>query len=772
MKKYFTLLGVLFVLMTVTVTSPVIAEIDATPLALDTEATASITTGGQTAYFSFTPSERGLYIFSSSGSSDTYGFLYDTDMNEIVHDDDSGDSSNFRISYSLSAGTQYYYGAKFFSGSQTGSFQVLLRKSNITTEIKEDADGVRTLEVSGQGPISTEIDSDCDVKRIVVKEGITSICDYAFGSFYQVSEVILPASCVSIGNHAFNSYNLRALTLAEGLQSIGERAFGYDIHAYCVAVIPDSVTDIGDGALDCLIPAVYPGSAAEQYCIDNEITDYILVNRSGDNTHRMALLKAVGQVEDVPLRYRGKAVSILNSMSLTDSQCDTLRDYVLEEEKKLKNAMFDNNMTTGEILSFIQRFISMMDRIGVTIQYEISLFNEYPGVKLTATVNGEDTKIDIYRNGGAWYVRNVTPAEANGYSYLEGEEGITITGYSGSETVLSIPSQINRMPVVGIASLEAYYHCGFPDTITSITIPNSVTIIGNGAFAGCSGLTGITIPSSVTRIGDRAFSECAGLTAVTIPESVTAIGDSAFSGCSGLTRITIPDGITHIDYAFTDCTSLATITIPGSVTSINGAFSRCTSLTAVTISNGVKKMDYAFTGCTGLTTVTLPNSVEELNGTFSGCTSLTTITIPGSVTSIGYYAFNNCSGLTSVIIPSSVTYIDYSAFGSCSNLRDVYYSGTEEDWNAIEIEDNNTALTDAAIHFRPVPDLVLPDQLTVIESKAFNGIAEGVIVYVPGTVTEIADDAFDSGVIITTPAGSFAATWAKKNNITCYEQEE
>ena len=82
--------------------------------------------------------------------------------------------------------------------------------------------------------------------------------------------------------------------------------------------------------------------------------------------------------------------------------------------------------------------------------------------------------------------------------------------------------------------------------LTSVTIPNSVTLIGVGAFERCTGLTSVTIPNSVTLIGVGAFSGCTGLTSVTIPNSVTSIGNSAFSGCSGLTSVTIPDSVTSI----------------------------------------------------------------------------------------------------------------------------------------------------------------------------------------------------------------------------------
>ena len=155
------------------------------------------------------------------------------------------------------------------------------------------------------------------------------------------------------------------------------------------------------------------------------------------------------------------------------------------------------------------------------------------------------------------------------------------------------------------------------ESLTSITIPSSVTSIGSNAFTGCSGLESIRvesgntvydsrnncnaiietatntllygcqntiIPSSVTSIGNNAFRECSGLTSITIPSSVTTIGNNAFRDCSGLTSINIPNSVTSIGgYAFTGCSSITSIEIPSSVTSIgSNAFERCSSLNSIT----------------------------------------------------------------------------------------------------------------------------------------------------------------------------------------------
>ena len=170
-----------------------------------------------------------------------------------------------------------------------------------------------------------------------------------------------------------------------------------------------------------------------------------------------------------------------------------------------------------------------------------------------------------------------------------------------------------------------------PGAKTSVTIPNSVTSIGDRAFIACSGLTSVTIPNSVTSIEDRAFIACSGLTSVTIPNSVTSIGENAFIGCDGLTSINVASGNTHYS-------------------SIDGVLYNHVQDTLIR--------------CPGTkTSVTIPNSVTSIGGgAFSGCSGLTSITIPTGVTSIGKGAFGLCRGLTSVTIPNSVTYIGIEAF--------------------------------------------------------------------------------------------------------------
>lgn len=147
--------------------------------------------------------------------------------------------------------------------------------------------------------------------------------------------------------------------------------------------------------------------------------------------------------------------------------------------------------------------------------------------------------------------------------------------------------------------------CGC-SSLTSVTLPYSVTNIGDNAFARCTGLTSFNIPSNVKNLGNHAFYGCVGLTSVTVPGGVTSIGFEAFSGCNSLTSITICNGVTSIgEWAFQYCGGVKSITIPNSVASVRrGAFQYCRGLTSVTIGNGVKEIrDDAFANCPELTDV-------------------------------------------------------------------------------------------------------------------------------------------------------------------------
>ena len=164
------------------------------------------------------------------------------------------------------------------------------------------------------------------------------------------------------------------------------------------------------------------------------------------------------------------------------------------------------------------------------------------------------------------------------FTYTTNNGTVTITKYTGSGSIVNIPSTINGLPVTSIGDF-AFWGC---TSLNGITIPNSVMSIGEGAFWSCISLPSVTIPNSVTNIAKDVFGECYSLTNVTIGASVTSIGDNAFYLCS-MTSVMIPNSVTSIeDFAFSWCDRLTSVTIGNGVTIIgDGAFSWCSDLSQI-----------------------------------------------------------------------------------------------------------------------------------------------------------------------------------------------
>jgi hypothetical protein len=237
---------------------------------------------------------------------------------------------------------------------------------------------------------------------------------------------------------------------------------------------------------------------------------------------------------------------------------------------------------------------------------------------------------------------------------------ITITGYDGPPGPVVIPMNINGFPVTGIGE-NAFGGGEFsPDTaITSVTIPDSVTTIGEDAFVFCSELTTLYLGKGVTNFGDAAFGYCR-LTNVVIPEGATILGGDMFSYCSLLGSITIPSSVTNIPNAVFQACGLTNAPLPYGVTSIGA---------------------YAFQ-YDPLPNVFIPSSVTSIGDfAYSGCDSLTNVIVASGVPSVGYATFWGCPVLTNLLFRGNAPAVegdpyDGPVFGDTTNVTVYYLPGT------------------------------------------------------------------------------------------------
>lgn len=269
------------------------------------------------------------------------------------------------------------------------------------------------------------------------------------------------------------------------------------------------------------------------------------------------------------------------------------------------------------------------------------------------------------------------------YSLNTDEKGYTVVGIGYCEdTDLVIPATYRGLPVTAIGS-NAFESVR---SFKSVSIPASVTTIGEKAFAHC-GVTSVTFAtnSQLTTVDRYAFFSSSSLQSIALPDGVTTIGEAAFNGCNNITSISIPDSITTIEDRALDFNSSA-FTVYNNAKYLGNSTNPYLVL--------VKASDTSLTTCdihTGAKII--------LIFAFDNCTSLKSVTIPNSVTTICNAAFYNCSSLESMVIGSGVTTIGDGIIYYYSPFTTVYYCGMADDWNKIAIGNYNSKLTDATRYY-------------------------------------------------------------------------
>ena len=545
---------------------------------------------------------------------------------------------------------------------------------------------------------------------ITILNSVKIIGDYAFYNCSGLTSVTIGNSVTSIGNSAFtNCSGLTSITIPNSVKTIGDGAFS-NCEGLTSITIPNNVTSIGNYAFSgCsgltsvvwnahYLQYFYYANDAPFYDIRSQITSFTF----GDNVQKIPgqLCREMRRLTSITIPNSVtsigddafKGCSGLTTVTIGNS-VKSIGERAFESCSSLTSITIPNSVTTigGGVFDYCKSLSSVTIGSGVTSIGE----RAFESCSSLTSVVWNAKRSDYF---------------SKGYDSPLYDVSSQITSFTIGESVEYVPSCIcyNMSSLTSVVwnakRCHDFSNSPFADIrsqITNITFGASVEWIPASLCRNLSNLTSITIPNSVTSIGDNAFIGCSGLTSVTIPNSVTSIGSSAFYGCSSLISITIPNSVTTIgDRAF-DNTGIYNNEsnwenkvlyidncLIGAKTSISGSY---------TIKDDCRLIaDWVFYGCKGLTSITIPNNV----------------------TSIGYDAFSDCSSLISVTIGESVTRIGTWAFALCESLKEFICYADE----IPEMGENVFQRTPQSTATLYVPTKVLDDYKAAKQWKDFGTI--------------------------------------------------
>jgi len=650
-----------------------------------------------------------------------------------------------------------------------------------------DPDGLLTI--SGTGALTRQFSYN-NIKKIIINEGVTSICDYGFSQCSELTSIIIPDSVTSIGIAAFGDCaKLIDIILPDGLTSIGNQAF-----LGCTSLkeisIPESVTSIGETAFwEC--------TGLEEIIIPKNVKYWGLVPFGRcTNLKKVTFSEGITEIGIAMFLECKSLESVIIPESVTSIGTLAFYDTLWLEQMKTENPLVIVNdividgfacssgvTIPADVTSICEKSLGYaIDENNNAVKIEDFVINGYKG-----------TAAEIYANENGFEFIALDDSDTTSDFEFDAETG-TITKYNGSATELVIPSEIEGVAVTAIGE-DSFSCC---DSLTSITIPESVISIESNAFSECDSLTNIVIPDSVTSTGLGLFNGCDNLKSVKFSDSMTKIEDLTFMNCVSLTDVVFPENLTSIEFlAFSGCESLTSITIPNSVTSLaTSAFSGCSNLTEINIPDSITSIgSFAFGSCSGLKSVKIGKGITKIfNYTFSDCESLTSVTIPETVTEIGEVAFEGCENLTISGYAGSVaeTYANENGFefialdldaeiveeGQCgenvtytidsngvltvSGTGDMYSDrkstfSDNKNITAVIISDGVTSVGSGAFEeCSNLETVSIPDSVTVIEAGAFYKYPKLRNVTIPEKITDINLSAFEGTGLteITIPANT------------------
>ena len=619
------------------------AFIDCTALA-SVKIPSSVTSIGDYAFYNC-QALTSIEIPSSVTSIGNYAFTHCDSLNTVYVCNSSIDSDRFKISTDGKLPENIFY-----FDETTGTITKYIGSAT-NVEIPSTINGINVTTIGDNA-----FNSCTSLTSIEISEGVTSIGEYAFIDCTALASVKIPSSVTSINEGAFCRCSaLKSVEILNGLKTIGDSAF-MNCTALTDITIPDSVTTICETAFsDCtaLTSIELP---------DNIKTIQFKTFLNCKSLTSVKLPKNLTSIEEGAFSN----CTLLKDIEIPNGVTQILNG-AFKECESLEEITIPNSVTSIGRGVFID--CTSLKSITIPSSITVSNFDDIVFLECTNldTIYVCNSSFDK-SNSSKFKISNDGTLPENIF-YFDETTG-TITGYTGSDTELEIPSTINGV---------------------------NVTTIGKDVFRDCTFIESIQFPEGLTSFSECSFYGCTSLTEIHLPDSLVYTGNNSFGGCTNLKTVTFGENskLKNIDYGtFISCTSLESINIPNTVELISGyAFNGCKSLKNIKIPSSVTKiLNYAFENCTSLIEINIPNGVKTIEArVFKGCTSLKDITIPNSVISIDTEAFANCTSLTVIKIPNSVDFLYGSAFSGCFDL-DVVIDRLKSECTKYYYLDQNTII--------------------------------------------------------------------------------
>ena len=534
---------------------------------------------------------------------------------------------------------------------------------------------------------------------ITVPEGVREIADDAFSSGL-LSGIILPDTLEVIGNQAFfDCNNLKSITLPKSVRSIGDSIGGMVFPFALENIYTDEANSTfisEDGVLMLKEPRTffhYPqGRRTEAYEAPYAV-------RIGDDAFRSSRFLSV--------TFR-EGLEIIGKRAFESSDISEI--HLPSTLKEIQKGAFNRC-----------EYLTVVHFDGTVSQWKaVNIENANDDIrKLTVhCADGDCLPGPVSGTFGGGMSYTLYP---NGYLYIEGER-------CWSSDNLFRDNKRIRYVEFAPGVLE---------------IPMNI-------FMNCSNIEKVVIPDTVTKIGDRAFYGCESLQSIEIPASVIQIGDGVAIGQWTDSQVFDRCGLLRdIYYGGTTETWMNMGFNPGTESALLGCTVHCSDGTVPPMYPEYTNLltscgDHAFYYFTYSHLIVVGSgAVSSIHDMY-----MKDISVTEGITSIGENCFGGMNYTENVYLPVSLTHVGKGAFRYCSMLKDIYYAGTEEQWNAITFDEMTDPVVHATIHFHLPPDpaqcknwLYLPEDLTVIGSEAFAGCIEDAVL-IPGGCTYIGPGAF------------------------------